>query len=216
MDPVTISLALGALATGGALATNEMNRREARKNRAFQKHMSDTAVQRSVADYKAAGLNPALAYDRSASSPSGSIAQFNDAAAPGINSALRARELHQSLELSREQQRNVKANTDKAQVEGANAIMEGDLLRQEFIQRNLTNPIEKRSRNAAAELAELEIPAARNAAEFARRTGMLAPGISTARDAASILSSIIPKPRVNITRNFPTSRTTIIKPPTRR
>lgn len=107
MDPLTWGLIIGG---GGALLnyygqqqtnqtnidlarqTSAMNMAEAQRNRDFQEMMSNTAHQREVADYRAAGINPLLQQTGGASTPSGAqgtaVAAKIDNPFAGVTAAL--------------------------------------------------------------------------------------------------------------------------------
>lgn len=98
----------GAVAGGltgllGGLFQNRWERDAARENRNWQERMSNTAVQRAVADYTAAGLNPALAYDKAASSGGGATAVVSNAVQSGLNNALQVKALQSNLALQQAQ-----------------------------------------------------------------------------------------------------------------
>lgn len=78
-----VGSAIGS-AGGGIISSiiqGEYNKTEAQKNRDWQEYMSNTAMQRAVKDYEAAGLSPAMMFagsgGNSASTPSGSSAQIS-------------------------------------------------------------------------------------------------------------------------------------------
>lgn len=100
------------LSAGGQVAQNASARRQAEKQMAFQKMMSDTAVQRGQADIKAAGLNPALAYGYQAGSASGAQAQVGDVLGAGVSSALSARANAAQVDILQKQAQ--KASADAA------------------------------------------------------------------------------------------------------
>lgn len=114
-------LVTGVLSTAGGLLSNQQQRASADRAMRFSERMSSTAAQRSAKDYAAAGLNPALAYDRPASSPSGVVAGVDDVVSKGVSSAMAAKRQQADLRL-------LDAQSEKAEAEAVKAKAEATLI----------------------------------------------------------------------------------------
>jgi hypothetical protein len=187
MGPVLGPLISAVLSTAGGLYTNRQQVREARRQEAFQERMSNTAAQRAVKDYEAAGLNPALAYDRGASTPGGSSAVIGNALEQGISSARAAR--LQSETLKNMQQQNSLMQMQKAEIVARKGEAEARnrlLIEQQYTEKQ-RREFESALQPSRVAMAALEVLYQRSInasadvqARYDQRFGMLDRGFGTA------------------------------------
>lgn len=111
----------GGMQMYGQSATNAANAQQAQKQMDFQADQTGTSYQRGVADMKAAGLNPMLAYSQGgASSGAGASAIMGNEVGAAASSALQATQTMQSIDNMRAQERNIDAQTANTDMDTIN------------------------------------------------------------------------------------------------